>query len=114
MAFVSSAVAQLAPARVVFGAIAVSLGGIVLLLAFIIARRWRRSRYFARRDALAAYVRQHWDVLLDEKVLPKRFGTAGLARDVLEAILLDRIEVAQRNELPRLVDCLRRRGVLDR
>jgi hypothetical protein len=113
MAFVSSGINQLAPARILLGAIGVSLGGIALLLAFIIARRWMRARYFVRRDAIAAYVRQHWEALVSGKLLPTNFRTDGLAREVLEAILLDRIEVAKRDELPLLVDCLRRSGVLD-
>jgi hypothetical protein len=113
MAFVSSGIAQFAPARIVFGAIVVSLGGIALLLVFIIARRWMRARYFVRRDAIAAYVRQHWETLVSGKLLPEHFRTAGLAREVLEAILLDRIEVAARNQLPGLVNCLRRSGIID-
>jgi HEAT repeat protein len=113
MAFASSGLEQFAPARVVFGAIVVSMSGIALLLVFIIVRRWMRTRYFVRRDAIAAYVRQHWEALVSGKLLPTNFRTDGLAREVLEAILLDRIEVAKRDELPLLVDCLRRSGVLD-
>ena len=113
MAFASSALGHFAPARIVFGAILASLGGIALLLAFIIARRWLRSRYFARRDALSAFVRSHWHELTTNAQLPERFRVEGLAREVLEAILLDRIAVSSTEQLPALVDCLRRSGVLD-
>lgn len=113
MGSASSALAHLAPARIVFGAILVSLGGIALLLAFIIARRWMRARYFTRRDSLAAYVRLHWVELTTVTRLPERFRVEGLAREVLEAILLDRIAVSEPAQLPALVDCLRRSGILD-
>ena len=113
MGSVSNAFAQFAPARIVFGAIVVSLGGIGLLLLFIVVRRWMRGRYFARRDAIAAYIRQHWETLLTLRVLPERFRTHGLEREVLESILLDRIASVGRTELAPLLDCLRRSGLLD-
>ena len=113
MGYVSDAVAHFAPTRIVFGAILLSVGGIALLLAFIVLRRWIRGRYFARRDGLAAYVRSHWEELVANSQLEARFCVEGLAREVLESILLDRIAVSAREQLPRLVDCLRRSGALD-
>ncbi len=113
MGSASSAITQSALVHALFAAIVVSITGIALLLAFIIGRRYVRARYFSRRDALAAYVRQHWPNLISRKVLPRNFRSQGLAREVLEAILLDRIAVAEPADLPLLVDCLRRSGVLD-
>src|SRR5689334_9860922 len=105
MGFGSSGLAHLAAAKLLFGAIVVSLGGIALLLAFIVFRRWLRGRYFARRDALATFVRSNWGSLIGAPELPEKFRIPGMPRDVLESILLDRIAVADSQELPRFVDC---------
>ncbi len=113
MGSVFRALSHFAPARIVFGAIVASLAGIAMLLCFVVVRRWLRGRYFARRDALAAYIRSHWQSFLREQSIPPQFAVAGQARDVLEAILLDRIVVAKEDDLAPLVDCLRRCGALD-
>src|SRR3954471_11368390 len=113
MPSVSDALAQFVPARFLFLAIAVSLSGIGLLLLFIIVRRWVRNRYFGRRDLLCSELRRDWDRIIRGDDMDS-WRTDALAREVLESILLDRIEVAQPNELPALFDCLRRCGILDR
>ena len=50
MGFISSAIEALGPAGLVLKAILVSLLGILLLVGFIILRRWYRGRYFRRRN----------------------------------------------------------------
>lgn len=108
MAFASSG-----GARLLLVAIGASLAGIALLLVFIIGRRWVRARYFARRDTLAAYFRQHWNQIVDGTLV--NIAPSGtLAWTVLEAILLDRLEVARGDEVIALTECLRRTGMLDR
>ena len=114
MGSISSVVAHFAPARMLFAAIVISFSGIALLLAFIIGRRWKRSRYFARRDALACYFRQHWPEFVGGTMPTEMLKSDPLAAEVLETILLDAIEVAKPYDLPALIDCLRRSGTLDR
>lgn len=114
MASAFNNVANIAIARFLLVVIFASLAGIAVLLAFIIGRRWIRSRYFARRDAIAAFYRQHWNELLSATSLNGFWPSGPLAQEVLENILLDRIEVASGDELPAVVDCLRRTGILDR
>ena len=114
MASVFSWGTQFGVARLLFGAIVASLAGISLLLAFIIGRRWIRSRYFARRDALAASIRQNWNGIVSGILDPGQFTSSALGRSVLESILLDRVEVSQGKEASNLIECLRRTGMLDR
>jgi hypothetical protein len=95
------------------GAIAVSFAGIALLLLFIVSRRWMRARFFRKRDALAARFRREWPELLTGTIPVTAWTGDRLAREVMESILLDRIEVAKTDELPAMVDCLRRSGLLD-
>ncbi|MGH9521568.1 MAG: HEAT repeat domain-containing protein [Terriglobales bacterium] len=113
MESIFSYLVHLNAARVLFGAIAGSMSGIALLLAFIIGRRWVRGRYFRRRDAIAAAIRRQWDFLVAGRIPVEHWTKDKLSRSVLESILLDRLEVADGDELRRLIDCLRRSGVLD-
>lgn len=114
MGSVSDWMARLAPAAIVLKAIIVSVAGISALMIFILLRRWLRSRYFARREQRTFEIRQRWDELVSGKVLPETWRFDLLAWEVLETMLLDNIEVSHGEELPRLVNCLRRRGLIDR
>lgn len=114
MGSVSDWMARLAPAAIVLKAIIVSVAGISALMIFILLRRWLRSRYFARREQRTFEIRQRWDELVSGKVLPETWRFDSLACEVLETMLLDSIEVSHGEELPRLVNCLRRRGLIDR
>lgn len=114
MGSVSDWMARLAPAAIVLKAIIVSVAGISALMIFILLRRWLRSRYFARREQRTFEIRQRWDELVSGRVLPETLRFDSLAWEVLETMLLDNIEVSHGEELPRLVNCLRRRGLIDR
>lgn len=113
MESVSEWMAQLAPAAIVLEAIVVSLAGISALMIFIIARRWWRARYFARRERLMFVTRQRWNDLVSGRVAPGAWRFDSLACEVLETMLLDSIEVSKAEDLPRLVSCLRRSGLID-
>jgi HEAT repeat protein len=114
MGSVSEWMALLAPAAIVLKAIVVSLVGISGLMIFILLRRWRRSRYFARRDRQTFEIRQRWGELIGGKVMPEVWRFDPLACEVMETMLLDSIEVSHGEELSHLVNCLRRRGLIDR
>ena len=114
MGSASEWMARLAPAAIVLKAIVVSLAGISALMIFILLRRWVRARYFARRERQTFEIRQRWNDLISGKVLPETWRFDPLACEVLETMLLDSIEVSNGEELPRLVSCLRHRGLIDR
>lgn len=114
MESVSEWMARLAPAAIVLKAIIVSLAGISALMIFITVRRWLRGRYFARRERQMFQARQQWNALINGQVRPETWRFDPLACEVLETMLLDSIEVSPAADLPRLVDCLRRSGLIDR
>ncbi|MGZ4812439.1 MAG: hypothetical protein ACXVZI_06685 [Terriglobales bacterium] len=114
MESVSEWMARLAPAAIVLKAIVVSLAGISALMIFITVRRWLRGRYFARRERQMFQARQQWNALINGQVRPETWRFDPLACEVLETMLLDSIEVSPAADLPRLVDCLRRGGLIDR
>jgi HEAT repeat protein len=111
MESVFSQLVHLTAARALFAAIAVSFIGIAGLLAFIIGRRWIRGRYFRRRDAATAWIRQHWYELVSGTIPEARWAHDKLLRSAMESLLLDQVETSQ--ETGDLVDCLRRSGILD-
>lgn len=101
------------PAALVLEAILASLLGIALLIAFIVLRRWYRGRYFHRRNERAFALRGMWEDILTGRVPPSSWRSKPLDCEVVESILLDAIEVATSEELPKLLACLRNSGLLD-
>jgi HEAT repeat protein len=101
------------PAALVFKAILFSFGGILLLIAFILARRSVRRRYFDRVNALTFFYQQHWNEIVEQELL-KVFPKSGrLEREVIEGMIIDRLEIAPLDEAQRLIRCLRETGLLD-
>ena len=113
MGFISSAIEALGPAGLVLKAILVSLLGILLLVGFIILRRWHRGRYFRRRTERTIILRAQWDDIVSGKVSPLDWRFNALDCDIVESILLDSIEMATPETLPGLLDCLRKSALLD-
>jgi HEAT repeat protein len=108
-----SAVEQFGPAGLVLRAILGSLLGIFLLVGFIVLRRWYRARYFRRRNARTVALRAQWPDIVSGKVLPQEWRFDPLDCEIVEAILLDNIEVSDQQSLPALLECLRVSGLLD-
>jgi HEAT repeat protein len=100
-------------AGLVLKAISSSLLGILLLICFIVIRRWYRGRYFRKLNAHTLAIRRNWDDLIQKRIPPERWRLNRFDSDIVESILLDDIEVAAAEDLPRLVDCLRCSGLLD-
>src|SRR5579859_1780640 len=101
-------------ASFVVRAILFSVGGIVMLIASIVARRKIRRRYFDRLADAEFYVRQHWKEIVAGNIPREEWN--GVHRDT-EAIItasLDRMEEADAAEAATLLDFLRRTGLLDR
>ncbi len=116
MGSIFSWIRHLGPAGIVLKAIVGSLIGIGLLLAFILRRRTVRRRYFRRRDARTFALRKQWQQIVGGGVAPEVWRSDRMDREIVEAMLLDAIEVAPATpaaELPRLLSFLRSSGLLD-
>lgn len=113
MDFVSKFVVWLGPAAFVVQALVLSLVGIVLLLAFILIRRFFRQRFFLRRERRTLELRGQWNEILLGVVPAETWRLDPLSRDIVESILLDCLEVASGDEMETLRHCLRVSALLD-
>ena len=113
MAFDSSWIEGLGPARLVAKAILSSLVGIIILIGFIICRRWYRGRYFHRlNERTLAICKQRSEILTGE-IPPESWRLNRFDCEIVEGMLLDTIEMADAEMLPKLLVCLRNTGLLD-
>ena len=113
MPSVSKLLDLMGPAGLIVQALLASLAAVVGLLAFILLRRGARRVYFWRRDRRVLEVRAEWDAIVSGTVPPRTWVLSQMSRDIVEGILLDRLEVAQSKEVDRLLECLRFSGLLD-
>ncbi len=113
MGFIFSGIEKLGPAGLVLEAILVSLLGILLLVGFIVLRRWYRARYFHKRNQRTVALRSQWDDILSGKISAEDWRFNPLDCDIVESILLDSIEMSPADKLRPLLDCLRVSGLLD-
>lgn len=114
MDFASRFGPELGIARLVLESIFFSLLGILLLIAFIVLRRWYRGRYFHRLSERTFQIRSHWEDILAGRVPAKEWRLKRLDCEIVENILLDSIEMATAEQFPPLLACLRNSGLLDR
>lgn len=103
-----------APLEIALKATAFALFVIGILIFYIWARRTYRGRYFALRDARAFAIRRDWNRIVSLDVPAATWREARVDRELVEAMLLDAIDVGSPEELPKLVNCLRQSGLLDR
>ena len=82
------------PADFVLRALVVFAIGIVLLLGFILGRRAHRNRYFRHRAQRTIEIRRLWRGIVDGKIQPEAWCFRRLDREIVESLLLDRLEVA--------------------
>lgn len=94
-------------------AILFALLGILLLVGFIVFRRWYRGRYFNRLNQRAVAIRGQWPDILSGKIPGSAWRLNSLDCQIVEDILLDNIEVSDKDRLPPLLACLRNSGLLD-
>lgn len=113
MDFASKLGPQLGFARLIVEAILLSLLGILLLIAFIVIRRWYRGRYFRQLAERTFALRSQWDDILTGKVPAHNWRLKPLDCEIVESMLLDNIEMAEGEQLPPLLACLRSSGLLD-
>ena len=113
MASDSSWIRDLGFAWLVARAILFSLFGIVLLVSFIIFRRWYRGRYFNRLNQRTVALREQWPDILSGKIPGSAWRLNELDCQIVEDILLDNIEVSDPERMPAFLECLRKSGLLD-
>jgi HEAT repeat protein len=113
MDFTSKLSPELAASRLILEAILLSLLGIFLLIVFIAGRRWQRGRYFQKLNRRTFSLRSRWDDIIDGTVPAQSWRLDRFDCEIVEAILLDNLETATPEELPRLLHCLRSSGLLD-
>jgi HEAT repeat protein len=109
----SSWLPELGLAWLVARAILFSLLGILLLVGFIVFRRWYRGRYFARLSRRTVALREQWPEILSGKIPGSAWRLNVLDCKIVEDILLDNIEVSDKGQLPAFLACLRNSGLLD-
>ena len=107
-------VEALGPASYVVQAVIASLIGAALLLAFIMGRRAARRRYFGHRDERTQVLRRQLPDILAGRIMPEAWRRDPLDDRILEEILLDRLEIAGREEAEQIRYCLRISGLLDK
>jgi HEAT repeat protein len=113
MGSVFKGIEKLGPAGLVLEAILASLLGILLLVGFIVLRRWYRARFFHERNQRTVVLRSQWDKILSGQIPAQDWRFNRLDCDIVESILLDSIEMSPADKLPMLLDCLRVSGLLD-
>ncbi|MGH9732822.1 MAG: hypothetical protein ACRD4A_14090, partial [Candidatus Acidiferrales bacterium] len=101
-------------AAFVLRAILFSLAGILALIASIVARRKIRRRYFDRLADAEFYVRQHWDEIVAGEIPGNEWREVHRDTEAIITQSLDRMESADAGEGEKLLDFLRRTGLLDR
>jgi hypothetical protein len=109
----SSWVRDLGFAWLVARAILFSLLGILLLVGFIVFRRWYRGRYFNRLSERTVALRGEWADILSGRIPGSVWRLNVLDCQIVEDILLDNIEVSRKDQLPVFLGCLRNSGLLD-
>jgi HEAT repeat protein len=113
MASAFSLLAQFGPAGFVTDAIVFAVVGILGPIAYILVRRLRRRRYFHRLSRRTFDLRQRWPQVLSGKIPAESWRFQPMDCHIVEAIVLDRLEVASGDEVRQLTDFLRRSGLLD-
>lgn len=113
MEFISRSAVELGPAVLILKAVFASLTAILLLIAFIVLRRWYRGRYFELLNQRTYAIRAQWNSIISGQIPAKSWRLNPLDCSIVEAILLDRIEVASPQELPQFLGPLRDSGLLD-
>src|SRR5436305_101698 len=101
MGFTSKLFLELGPASVLVKAILFSLLGIIALIGFIVMRRWYRGRYLRRLSRHTYMIRERWNDIVSGKIPCNAWRLKRLDCSIVEATLLDKIETAEPEELPK-------------
>ena len=110
---ISELLNSIGKAGLIVQALVASLGAVVFFLGLILIRRGLRRGYFLRRDRHAIEIRRHWKEIVSGEITAKAWMLDRISRDIVEGIILDRLQVALADEAEHLIDCLRMSGLLD-
>lgn len=114
MDFTSRLAPELGFAGLIVKAILLSVAGIAALIAYIALRRWHRGRYFRQLSERTFALRAQWNDIVSGKLPAGTWRLKRLDCEIVEGMLLDRLELAALpEELPPLLNCLRASGLLD-
>jgi len=114
MASVFKPLFDFGPAALIVKAIVLAILANLLLLAFILLRRTYRKLYFAKRDARLLMFRRNWDALISGKIPYDSWRNKPFDLRIVESIVLDAFEAADRIEAARLVKFLRASGLIEK
>jgi HEAT repeat protein len=89
------------------------LAGIFFLVGFIVLRRWYRGSYFKRLNRRSVALREQWPNILSGKIPGSAWRLNKLDSQIVEDILLDNIEVSDKEQALPFLACLRNSGLLD-
>jgi HEAT repeat protein len=110
---ISELLDSIAKAGLIAQVLAASLSAVVFFLGLILIRRGVRRSYYLQRDRHVIEIRRHWKEIIEGKISAKAWMLDRVSRDIVEGIILDRLQVAPANETAQLIDCLRMSGLLD-
>jgi HEAT repeat protein len=105
---------RVGPAALVVEAIVAAIVADGLFLAFILIRRFYRKRFFAKRDARVFELRQVWDRLISGEIPYETWRRKSFYRRIVETIALDALEAAGAAESARLLNFLRKSGLIEK
>jgi HEAT repeat protein len=105
---------RLGPAAFIVKAILTAIAANLLLLGFILLRRTYRKRYFAKRDARLLSFRRNWKALISGAIPFQSWRTKPFDLEIVETIVLDAFEAADRDEAARLLRFLRASGLIEK
>lgn len=114
MASAFESLSRLGPAAFILKAILVAIAANLLLLSFILLRRTYRKRYFAKRDARLLEFRRNWNALISGAIPFQSWRAKPFDLRLVETIVLDAFEAADRDEAARLLTFLRASGLIEK
>lgn len=114
MGSVSKGFVGLGPAAFVLKALLVAIAANLLLLAFIFLRRSYRKRFFRKRDARLLEIQRDWDRLISGAIPYDSWRTKPFDLRIIETVVLDKLEAADREEAARLLKFLRASRLIEK
>lgn len=105
---------SLGPAAFVVKAIFIAIAANLLLLAFIFIRRNYRKRFFRKRDARLLEIQRDWDNLISGVIPYDSWRRKPFDLRIIETVVLDKLEAADREEATRLLKFLRNSRLIEK
>jgi HEAT repeat protein len=114
MESVSKHFVSLGPAGFVLKALLVAIAANLLLLGFIFFRRSYRKRFFRKRDARLLDIQRDWDRLISGAIPYESWRRKPFDLRIIETVVLDKLESADREEATRLLKFLRASRLIEK